>query len=80
MDYIRVWMCVGSQKVPPPPGWKRPAYRIQRNGVSIAMLHSWYTYAGPLVSLCWTFGTTMLDLWYQDAILLWYRFFNVFTI
>ena len=28
--------------------------------VSIAMLHYWYTYAGLLVYLCWTVGTSML--------------------
>ena len=60
-------MCWFAEGGPPPPGWKRLAYRIQRNGVSIAMLHCWYTYAGPLVSLCWTFGITMLDLWYHYA-------------
>ena len=28
------------------------------------------------VYLCCTIGIAMLYLWYQDALLLWYRFFN----
>ena len=47
--------------------------------VGIPMLNCWYTYAGPLVFLCWTFGIPMLNLWYQNALLFWYRFFNLFT-
>ena len=31
------------------------------------------------VYLCCTIGIAMLYLWYQDALLLWYRFFNLFT-
>ena len=44
-----------------------------------AMLDCWYSYAEPLVYLCWTFGIPMLNLWYQNALLFWYRFFNLFT-
>ena len=43
------------------------------------MLHLWCGYAALLVYLCWTFGIPMLNLWYQNAILFWYRFFNLFT-
>ena len=39
------------------------------------VLHSWYSYAGLLVFLCWTFGFPVLDFWYQNAALFWYRFF-----
>ena len=45
----------------------------------IPMLDYRYTYAGLTVYLCWTIGIPMLDLWYQDAILFWYRFSKVFT-
>ena len=31
------------------------------------------------VYLCCTIGIAMLYLWYQDALLFWYRFFNLFT-
>ena len=31
------------------------------------------------VYLCCTIGIAMRYLWYQDALLLWYRFFNLFT-
>ena len=37
------------------------------------------TYAVLSVYLCWTIGIPMLDLWYQNALLFWYRFFNLFT-
>ena len=47
--------------------------------VGIPMLDCWYSYAEPLVYLCWTFGIPMLNLWYQNALLFWYRFFNLFT-
>ena len=47
--------------------------------VGIPMLDYWYSYAEPLVFLCWTFGIPMLNLWYQNALLFWYRFFNLFT-
>ena len=47
--------------------------------VGIPKLDCWYSYAGPLVYLCWTFGIPMLNLWYQNALLFWYRFFNLFT-
>ena len=38
-----------------------------------------FTYAGLSVYLCCTIGIPMLDLWYQNALLFWYRFFNLFT-
>ena len=37
------------------------------------------TYAILSVYLCCTIGIRMLDLWYQNALLFWYRFFNLFT-
>ena len=37
------------------------------------------TYAGLSVYLCCTIGIRMLYLWYQNALLFWYRFFNLFT-
>ena len=57
------------------------------------MQHCWCNYAAPLVPecftllalpgllvfLCWTVGIAMLNLWYQNALLFWYRFFNLFT-
>ena len=45
----------------------------------IAMIYCQYTYAVLSVYLCCTIGIAMLYLWYQDALLLWYRFFNLFT-
>ena len=47
--------------------------------VGAAMLHLWCGYAALLVYLCWTVGIPMLNLWYQNALLFWYRFFNLFT-
>ena len=43
------------------------------------MVHCWRKGAALLVFLCCTFGIPMLYLWYQNAILFWYRFFNLFT-
>ena len=43
------------------------------------MIYCEYSYAAPLVPGCCTFGTRVLHLWYQIALLLWYRFFNLFT-
>ena len=37
------------------------------------------TYAVLSVYLCWTIGIPMLYLWYQNALLFWYRFFYFFT-
>ena len=37
------------------------------------------TYAVLSVYLCCTIGIRMLYLWYQNALLFWYRFFNLFT-
>ena len=37
------------------------------------------TYAVLSVYLCCTISIPMLDLWYQNALLFWYRFFNLFT-
>ena len=37
------------------------------------------TYAILSVYLCCTIGIRMLYLWYQNALLFWYRFFNLFT-
>ena len=47
--------------------------------LGIPMLDCWYSYAEPLVYLCCTFGIPMLYLWYQNALLFWYRFFYLFT-
>ena len=47
--------------------------------VGATMLHLWCNYAAPSVYLCWTISISMLDSWYQNAILFWYRFFNLFT-
>ena len=38
-----------------------------------------FTYAVLSVYLCCTISIPMLDLWYQNALLFWYRFFNLFT-
>ena len=62
-------------------------YRCQGAALFLALLFEslysyekcWYSYAGLSVFLCWTVGTAMLDLWYQNALLLWYCFFNWFT-
>ena len=43
------------------------------------MLYYRYTYAVLSVYLCCTIGIPMLYLWYQNALLFWYRFFNLFT-
>ena len=47
--------------------------------VGATMLPLWCTYAALSVYLCRTIGIPMLDSWYQNAILFWYRFFNLFT-
>ena len=48
-------------------------------GRNKAAVYRQYSYAALLVQLCCTFGIPMLTQWYQNALLFWYRFFNLFT-
>ena len=53
--------------------------RFNRQGAKKAAVYRQYSYGILSVQLCWTFGFPMLDLWYQNALLFWYRFFFLFT-